>query len=103
MNFELPVVNNAPIPNSIAGLGWALLGLTLLPIPLGMIHEVYTAIKYDKVKREKDTPYYISLLKFVNKPSPEWHPARAEDCVGRYAKYNSKSDTSSLDLDKTRF
>lgn len=95
LDFQLPEVNEKPIPNSIAGLGWALLGLTLLPIPVGMIHEVYKAIKYDKVVREKDTPYYMSLMKYVNKPSLDWHPARATDRVGRYAilKEQDKEET----------
>ena len=61
-----------------------MLGLTLLPILIGMIHEIYMAVKYNKVIHEKDTPFYISLMKCVNKPGLEWRPAKLVNRIGRY-------------------
>lgn len=103
LNFEFPTVNGIPIPSSIAVLGWTLLAITMLPILIGMIHEVYTAVKYKKVVTEKDTPYYMSLMKFVNKPSPEWGPAKEEDRIGRYEVSNDEEKKGSIVLDQIRF
>ena len=96
-------MKGTPIPASIAGLGWALLGLTMLPIPIGMIHEIYKAVKYNKVIREKDTPYYMSLMKYVNSPSNKWHPAKAENRVGRYAILTEDDKKRSIILDEVKF
>jgi len=75
----------------------------MLPILIGMIHEVYTAVKYKKVVTEKDTPYYMSLMKFVNKPSPEWGPAKEEDRIGRYEISSDEEKKGSVVLDQIRF
>ena len=77
--------------------------ITLLPIPIGMIHELYKAVKYNKVVSEKNTPYYMSLIKFVNQPSPEWHPAKAEDCIDRYAIPADEEKKGDIVLENIRF